>query len=70
MEVIEGNIGGSIEVTIRRGIRRKQVLDDPNEKRRYLKLKEGILFCYRWKTRFGRGCEHVVSRPVQAPDGH
>jgi hypothetical protein len=38
--VIEGKLDGKIEVMGRRGRRRKQVLDDLKEKRRYWKLKE------------------------------
>jgi hypothetical protein len=34
-EVIEGNIKGRIEVTRRRGIRRKQLLDDLGDRRGY-----------------------------------
>jgi len=41
--VIEGEIEGRIEVTGRRGRRRKQLLDDLNEKRGYCKLKEEAL---------------------------
>jgi hypothetical protein len=38
--VIEGKLEGRIEVTGRRGRRRKQLLDDLKEMRRYWKLKE------------------------------
>jgi hypothetical protein len=41
--VIEGNVDGRIEVTVRRGRRRKQILDDLLEKRGYCKLKEEAL---------------------------
>jgi len=41
--VIEGKVGGRIEVTGRRGRRRKQLLDERNEKRGYCKLKEEAL---------------------------
>jgi hypothetical protein len=41
--VIEGKVEGRIEMTGRRGRRRKQLLDDLMEKRRYLKLKEEAL---------------------------
>jgi hypothetical protein len=46
-------------MTERRGRRRKQLLDDLKEKRRYCKLKEVPLHRTAWRTRFGRG-----SRPV------
>jgi hypothetical protein len=41
--VIEGKLEGRIEMTGRRGRRRKQLLDDLKEKRRYWKLKEETL---------------------------
>jgi hypothetical protein len=41
--VIEGKLEGRIEMTGRRGRRRKQLLDDLKEKRRYRKLKEEAL---------------------------
>ena len=41
--VIEGKIDRRIEVTRRRGRRRKQLLDDLKEKRGYCKLKEEAL---------------------------
>jgi hypothetical protein len=37
--VIEGKIEGRIEMTERRGRRRRQLLDDRKERRRYWKLK-------------------------------
>jgi hypothetical protein len=53
--VIEGKLEGRIEMTGRRGRRRKQVLDDLKEKRRYCKLKEEALDRTLWRTGFGRG---------------
>jgi hypothetical protein len=41
--VIEGKLEGRIEMAGRRGRRRKQLLDDLKEKRRYCKLKEEAL---------------------------
>jgi hypothetical protein len=38
--MIEGKVEGRIKMTVRRGRRRKQLLDDLKEKRRYWKLKE------------------------------
>jgi hypothetical protein len=38
--VIEGKIEGRVEMTGRRGRRRKQLLDDLKEKRSYWKLKQ------------------------------
>jgi hypothetical protein len=53
--VIKGKLEGRIEMTGRRGRRRKQLLDDLEEKRRYWKLKEEALDRTLWRTRFGRG---------------
>jgi hypothetical protein len=52
--VIEGKLEGRIEMTGRRGRRRKQLLDDLKEKKRYRKLKEEALDRTLWRTRFGR----------------
>jgi hypothetical protein len=41
--VIEGKLEGRIEMTGRRERRRKQLLDDIKEKKRYWKLKEEAL---------------------------
>ena len=46
-------------MTGRRG-RRKQLLDDLKEKRRYWKLKEEVLDRILWRNRFGRGYGPVV----------
>jgi len=43
-----------------RGRRRKQLLHDLKEKRRYRKLKVEALDRTLWRTRFGRGCGPVV----------
>jgi hypothetical protein len=51
---IEGKLEGRIEMTGRRGRRRKQLLDDLKGKRRYCKLKEEALVRTLWRTRFGR----------------
>jgi hypothetical protein len=53
--VIEGKIEKSIEMTGRRGRRRKQLLDDLKKKRGYSKLKEEALGRTVWRTRFERG---------------
>jgi hypothetical protein len=52
---IEGKIEERIEVTERRARRRKQLLDDLKERRRYWKLKEETPDRTLWRTRFGRG---------------
>jgi hypothetical protein len=59
-EVIEGKIQGQIEVTRRRGRRRKQLLDDLGDRRGYSHLKEEALDCTKWRNRFGRGFGPVV----------
>jgi hypothetical protein len=59
-EVIEGNIKGRIEVTRRRGRKRKKLLDDLGDRRRYSNLKEEALDRIKWRNRFGRGCGPVV----------
>jgi hypothetical protein len=63
--VIEGKLEGRIEVTVRRGKRRKQLLDDLKEKRRYWKLKEEALDRTLWRTRFGRCYGPVVRQTTE-----
>jgi len=58
--VIEGKIKGGIEVTGRRGRRRRKLLDDLKERRRYFHLKEEALDRTMWRARFGRGFGPVV----------
>jgi hypothetical protein len=58
--VIEGTLEGRIEITGIRGRRRKQLLDDLKEKRRYWKLKGEALDRTLLRTRFGSGCGPVV----------
>jgi hypothetical protein len=59
-EVIEGKIKGRIEVTRRRGRRRKKLLDDLGNRRGYSHLKEEALDRIKWRNHFGRGCGPVV----------
>ena len=59
-QVIEGEIKGHIEVTRRRGRRRKKLLDEFKDRRRYCQLKEETLDRTMWRNRFGRGFELVV----------
>ena len=59
--IIEGKIGG-IELTIRQGRRRKQLLNDLKETREYSKLKEEALDRVLQKYRFGRGYGHVLTQ--------
>ena len=58
--VIEGKIKGGIEVTGRRGRRRRRRLDDLKEWKGYSHLKEEALDRTVWRTRFGRGFGPVV----------
>jgi hypothetical protein len=58
--VIEGKLEGRIEMTGRRGRRRKQLLDDLKENRGYWKLKEKALDRTVWRTRFGKGYGPVL----------
>ena len=54
-QVVEGKIKGQIEVTRRRGRRRKKLLDDLKDRRVYCQLKEEALDRAIWRNRFGRG---------------
>jgi len=58
--VIEGKIIGRIEVTVRRGRRRRKLLNDLKERRGYPHLKEEALDRTMWRARFGRGFGPVV----------
>jgi hypothetical protein len=58
--VIEGKIKEGIEVTGRRGRRRRKLLDDLKEKRGYSHLKEKALDRTMWRAFFGRGFGPVV----------
>ena len=49
----------------RRGRRRKQLLNEVKKKRRCWKLKEKALDCTLWRTRYGRGCGHVVRQTTE-----
>jgi len=59
-QVIEGKIKGQIEVTRRRGRRRKKLLHDLKDSRGYCELKEEALDRTVWRNRFGRGFGPVV----------
>jgi hypothetical protein len=63
--VIEGKLEGKLEMTGRRGRRRKQLMDDLKVKRIYWKLKEVVLNCTLWRTRFGRGYGPVVRQTAE-----
>jgi hypothetical protein len=61
--VIEGKIKGGIEVTGRRGRRRRKLLDDLKERRGILSFEGGISRV--WKARFGRGFGPVVRQTTK-----
>jgi len=51
--IIEGKIKEGMEVTGRRGRRRRKLLDDPKERRGYSHLKEEVLDRTVWRAGFG-----------------
>ena len=57
---IEGKIKVGIEVTGRRGRRRRKLLDDRKERRGYSHLREEALDRTMWRARFGRCFGPVV----------
>jgi hypothetical protein len=59
-QVIEGKIKWEIEVTRRRGRRRKKLLDDLKDRRGYSHLKGEALVRTMWRYRFGRAVGLVV----------
>jgi hypothetical protein len=63
--VIEGKIKGGIEVTGRRGRRRRKLLDDFKKRRGYCHLKEEVLGRTMWRTRFGRIFGPVVRQSTE-----
>jgi hypothetical protein len=66
--VIEGEIKGGIEVTRRRGIRRRKLLDDLKERRGYSHLKEEALDRTMCTARFGRGFGPAVRQTAEGMD--
>ena len=59
-QVIEGKIKGEMEVTRKRGRRRKELLDDLKDRRGYCHLKEEALDRTMWRNRFTGGFGPVV----------
>ena len=59
-QAIEGKIKGEMEVTRRRGRRRKKLLNDLKDRRGYSHLKKEALARTVWRNRFGRGVGPVV----------
>ena len=64
-QVIEGKIKGEMDVTRRRGRRRKKLLDDLKDRRGHSHLKEEALDCTTWRNRFGRGFGPVVRQTTE-----
>jgi hypothetical protein len=54
-----------MEVTGRRGRRRRKLLDDLKERRGYSHLKEEALDHTIWRAGFGRGFERVVRQTAK-----
>ena len=63
--VIEGKIKGGIEVTGRRGRRRRKLLDELKERRGYSQLKEEALDRCMWTAHFGTGFGPVVRQTTK-----
>ena len=64
-QVIEGKIKGEMDVTRRRGRRRKKLLDDLKDRRGYSRLKEETLDRTMWRNRFGGGYGPVVRQNTE-----
>jgi hypothetical protein len=62
---IEGKIKGGMEVTRRRGRRRKKLLDDLRDWRGYCHLKEETLNRTMWRNPFGRGIGPVIRQTAE-----
>jgi hypothetical protein len=58
-----------MEVTRRRGRRRKKLLDDLKDRRGYCHLKEEGLDRIMWRNRFRGGFEPVVRQNTEWMDG-
>jgi hypothetical protein len=63
--VIDGKIEKSIQMTGRRGRRRKQILNDLKEKKGYWKFKEEVLDRSLRRIRVGRGYVPVVRQTTE-----
>jgi len=64
-QVIKGKIKGEMEVTRRRGRRRKELLDDLKDRIGYSYLKKEALDRTVWRNRFGGGFEPVVRQNTE-----
>ena len=64
-QVIKGRIKGEVEVARRRGRRRKKLLDDLKDRRRYSHLKEESLHRTMGRHRFGGGFGPIVRQNTE-----
>ena len=64
-QVIEGKIKGEMEVTGRRGRRRRKLLDDLKDRKGYSHLKEEALDRTMWRNRFRGGFGPVVKQNTE-----
>ena len=64
-QVIEGKIKGEMELTRRRGRRRKKLLDDLKDRRGYSHLKEEAVDRTMWRNRFRGGFGPVVRQNTE-----
>jgi hypothetical protein len=64
-QVIEGKIKGGVDVTGRRGRRRRKLLDNLKERRGYSHLKEEALDRTMWRALYGRGFGPVVRQTAK-----
>ena len=62
--VNDRKLGGRIELTGRRGRRRKQLLNDLKETKRHCKSKKDALARLLWRSRFARSYQPVVRQTV------
>ena len=63
--IMEEKMEGRLEVTVRRGRIRKQLLDDLKKTREHWKLEEETPVGTLWRTRFGRSYGPVVKQPMK-----
>ena len=64
-QVIEGKIKGEMEVTSRRGRRRRKLQYDLNDRRGYSHLKEEALDRTMWRNRLGGGFGPVIRQNTE-----
>ena len=64
-QVIEGKIKGEMEVTRRRGRKRRKLLDDLKDRRGYRHLKDEALDRTMWRNRFRGGSGTVVKQNTE-----